>query len=258
MFAKERQKKISELVQKDGAVTTTKLMELFGVSIETVRRDLLAVEQAGQLQRVHGGAVKKGDMKPFQQLHLRSQSYRTEKDELARTAMDYIQEGDILWIDNGSTAVSVAEAIKDRFSCLTVVTCSADVFEILRDHRDISIILCGGHFMRGENMFVGALALDMLRSIHVSKAFLHPAAISLEHGICCYLNEEQQIQRQVLRSADEIFCLADSSKFEQKALLKVCDINPAYHYVTDSSLPEELKKLYAENGIEIIWGGTKA
>ena len=258
MFAKERQKKISALLQKDGAVTTAGLVELFGVSIETVRRDLLTMEQSGHLQRVHGGAVKKGDMKPFQQLQQRNQSYRTEKDELARAAMDYIQEGDILWIDNGSTAISVAEAIKARFSLLTVVTCSTDVFEILRDHRDISIILCGGHFMRGENILFGAFTLDMLRSIHVPKAFLFPAAISLEHGICCYLNEEHQLQRQLLRSADEIFCLADSSKFEQKALLKVCDVNPAYHYVTDSSLPEELKKLYAENGIEIIMGGTKA
>lgn len=255
MFAKERQEKIYEMIQKNGAVTTSYLMNFFDVSVETVRRDLLAMEQRGQLSRVHGGAIAKSEMKPFMELRQRNKEYSEQKYQLALRATDFISNGDIIGIDSGSTAISFAEALKEKFSKLTVVTHSMDVFELLRDYKDFSVILCGGHYMRNENAFYGALVLEALSNLHIQKAFIFPMAISLEYGIYDYYEELYSVQKQIMKSSDDIYILADSSKFEKKALLKLSDMKTDYNYITDSFLSDELKKLYKENGIRIYTGG---
>ena len=122
MLAKERQEKILELLQRNGAVTTSHLVDLFQVSIETVRRDLLSMEQQGRLSRVHGGAVAKQNMKPFYELEKRNTEYSGEKLALSRKAAEFVSEGDVIGIDVGSTANFFADALKERFSRLTVIT----------------------------------------------------------------------------------------------------------------------------------------
>ena len=252
MFARERWEKIETLLKENGAVTTCDLVERFGVSLETVRRDLLAMEQAGKLVRVYGGAVKKGDIIPFVELQLRNREHGKEKEELARNAMQFINEGDVIVIDAGSTAIAVAKEIRNRFSKVTVATYSSDVFDILRENKEINVILVGGRFMHTENAFFGPLTQEILKNIYIPKWFLFPSALSLEHGVFCDLDEHASLYRQIAESAEQAYILADSSKFERRALLKIGDMSPAHIYVTDSRISEELKKLYEENEIKII------
>ncbi|MBQ7794052.1 MAG: DeoR/GlpR transcriptional regulator [Clostridia bacterium] len=255
MFAKERQNIIFSMIKDNGAVTTARLVESFGVSIETIRRDLLQMEQQGQLLRVHGGAVEKGTMKVCLELKERNKEYGVQKQNLSSKAMEFIQEGDVICIDEGSTAISLSEALRERFTKLTVVTHSLDVFNILCNHREFEVILCGGHFMRTENAFFGPLVLDTLNTLHVKKAFIFPSAVSLEYGICDFHQDLYQVQNAMIKAADEIYILADSSKFERNALLKLDDMKDTYSYITDSDLPEELRSLYKENNIKIYTGG---
>jgi len=258
LLAKERQNQILKMLQKEGAVTAAGLVERFEVSMETVRRDLLTMEQNGLLTRVHGGAVTGGEMKLFRDLAHRNQEYHEQKRELARNALQCVSEGDYIAIDAGSTAVAFAEALKERFSRLTVVTYCLDVCEILRDHDQMEVILCGGHYMKGENSFYGELTLEMLDKLHVQKAFVFPSAISLEFGICDYQRDFYMLQKKLMGISDNVYILADSSKFEKKALLKLDEMKPEYGYVTDSGLSAELKKLYQENQITIINGGEES
>lgn len=257
MLAKERQDKIYDMIQHNGAVTTSTLVDFFGVSIETIRRDLLAMEQSEKLTRVHGGAVAKSGMKPFKELKERNKEFGEQKYALSLKAAEFVSDGDIVGIDSGSTAISFASVLKERFSQLTVVTHSMDVFEILSGHKDFSVILCGGHYLREENAFYGELTLDMLNSLHIQKAFIFPSAISLRYGIFDFQKELYQIQKQMTRSADEIYILADSSKFEKTGLLKLSNTKQEYIYITDHSLQDEIVKLYQENDIEIYLGGKE-
>lgn len=252
MLARERRNIIEALIREKGAVTTGDLMDRFNVSLETVRRDLLDMEQAGKLMRVHGGAVKKGDVIPFVELRQRNREHGREKEELARYAVQFIKNGDVIGIDAGSTAIAVAKEIRNRFSKLTVVTFSLDVLDILRENEGIDIILVGGRFMPTENAFFGTLTQETFKNIYVSKWFLFPAALSLEHGEYCDLEEHAALYRQLAASAGQAYILADSSKFEQKALLKVGDMNPNHIYITDSGLSVELQKLYKENEITVV------
>lgn len=254
MFANERYNKISELISRNGAVTTSDLVRLFGVSVETIRRDLLAMEKQGNLSRVHGGAVKKGSMKPFLGLEERIQEFGEQKRNLSIKALDFVSDGDVVAIDSGSTAMFFAEAVRERFSELTVVTHSLDVFNILSDCKGFTVILCGGYYMQDEKAFCGSLTLDMLETLHIHKAFIFPSAISLEYGICDYQKDLYQVQKKLIGSSEEIYILADSTKYEKKALLKLDDMSDKYIYVTDSQLSAELEKLYKENNISIYTG----
>lgn len=254
MLAQERQDKISEMIQKDGAVTAAKLMALFGVSIETVRRDLLVLERGGKLMRVHGGAVAKAGMKAYPTLQQRTREFRAEKYQLSRAAARFVSEGDIISIDAGSTAIAFAEVLKEQFHKLTVVTHSKDVFDLLCNHREFELILCGGQYLRGDNAFCGELTLNMLRSLHTQKAFVFPSAVSIEYGICDFQQELYPVQKQLMRSADQVYILADSSKFEKTGLLKLDDMKPEYIYITDGALPGEAVSLYRENGLTLHQG----
>ena len=257
MLANERKNKIHEMLKKNGAVTTNDLVKRFGVSIETVRRDLLLMEQENLLKRVHGGAIKVGEMIHLNNLDTRVEENRDKKRELSQIASQFVDEGDIIGVDAGSTAILFAEVLKEKFSSLTVVTHSLDVFDVIGKHRNFNVILCGGHFMKEENSFYGSLVISTIKKLHLKKSFVFPSAVSLKFGVCDYNQELVQIQQKFLECSDEIFFLADSGKFEKNALLKLCDMKQEYTYITDGGLSEELKSIYRENGLKVFCGGTK-
>lgn len=258
MLSNERHEHICNLIRKKGAVTTSELVKKFGVSLETIRRDLLLLEKQQCLQRVHGGAVKVGGMMHFHDLPQRMEENDDKKRELSHAAMEFIDDGDIIVVDAGSTAVAFAEVLKEKKNEVTVITHSLDVFEILSGYKNFNVILCGGQYLGRERAFCGELTLDMMRKIHARKAFLFVTAVSLKHGICDFQMDLYPVQKLMLDMADEVFVLADSTKFEKKALLKIDDMNPGYTYITDGELGEDMYKLYEENHIRVICGGGKS
>ncbi|MBR2846867.1 MAG: DeoR/GlpR transcriptional regulator [Clostridia bacterium] len=252
MLAKERQNKIYSLLQRNGAVTVANLIKVFDVSIETVRRDLLLMEKEGLLNRVHGGAVAAGNgIRPQQSLNARNKENSDKKRNLAYKATQFISEGDFIFVDTGSTAIIFAEVLREKFSKLTVVTHSVDVFDVLRGYADFEVILCGGHYMSEENAFYGMLTMDMVGEICTQKAFVCPSAISIDKGICDYQPELCEVQKKIIDNADKVFILLDSSKFEKRAPLKISDLKKEYCYISDEGLSKEILKLYKENNIEV-------
>ena len=254
MFAKERQYQIVELLRANGAVTVSDLVERFDVSIETVRRDLLQLEKQGSLQRVHGGAVLLGEMMSISKLPQRIEENKDGKAELCETAASFVAEGDILYIDNGATAVYFAQTLKQRFSKLTVVTNSQDVFNILGDKDGFDIILTGGNFMKEERAFYGFLTQETIKKLYVDKAFVIPSAISLQGGVCDFSHELAPIQHQIMEQCGKLYFLADSRKFERHGLLKLSELDQNCYIITDTGISDDLCKLYAEKGVHLIIG----
>lgn len=254
MFAEERQSQIDTYLKNHGAVTTARLIKMFHVSIETIRRDLLQMERQGRLTRVHGGAIAAGDMKPYLTLPQRTEESESQKLALAQKAAELVAEGDIIGIDAGSTATAFAQALCSKYTALTIVTYSLDVFHTLCNHKNFSVILCGGQYLQSENAFYGPLTLDTLRSLHMQKSFLCPSAVSWQYGVCDYQAELLDMQKQLIYASDEVYILADSSKFEKKALLKITDMQKDYTYVTDDGLPKELQEWYRGNNINLQIG----
>ena len=252
MLATQRQKEIQKQIKLNGAVTVASLTEQFGVSVETIRRDLLTMEKDGLLSRVHGGAVAVTEMIAYQPLEKRDLEQSHQKDALARVAATLVNEGDYIAIGTGSTPIHFAQELKKLRASLTVVTYSLGVFDILKDMPGYRLILLGGQYIPEENSFYGQLTLDLLDTLHVQKSFVFPSAISLDHGIWGFEETLYPLQQKLLRCCDQAYILADSSKFERTALYKVADMRPEYIYVTDPELPEQLRELYRQNGLTVI------
>ncbi len=252
MFANERMAYICDLLKKNGAVTTANLSSTLGVSIETIRKDLLMLEKEDRLFRVHGGAISNVNSVKRLSLKDRLVLNREEKQILSKAACDFISEGDILAIDTGSTSVEFAEILRLRFNELTVITHSIDVFELLKEKSGFKIILVGGLFMPEENAFYGMPTLETYKTLHANKAFITPAGISLKNGISCCNEPLMVVVRQMIESADKVFVLANSDKFEKTALFRLTSMSDEFTYITDSKISDNLKSLYKENDINIV------
>ncbi len=252
MFTEERREEIISMLHKNGAVSVSGLTEHFSVSVETIRRDFLELEKIGLLKRVHGGAIIINQTKKYLNLDARERDNKDKKTELSRNAMFCIHEGDVIGIDAGSTANVFADMLTEHFSDLTVVTHSLDVFNRICHHKNFKVILCSGHFSKEENAFYGPLCKEVLKKLHMQKAFIFPSAVSIRGGVCDYNETLSEIQKIYVENSDSIYVLADSSKYEKNALLKITDMLPQYTYITDSKLSEDLKKMYKENQMTVI------
>ncbi|MBE7010603.1 MAG: DeoR/GlpR transcriptional regulator [Ruminococcaceae bacterium] len=253
MFAKERHEQIVSMLRKKRTVTTPELVQHFQVSIETIRRDLLTLEQKGLLQRVHGGAMMPGEMRVYTEYTQRMEENKKGKIELAHTAVSLVHEGEILCIDGSSaTALYFAKVLRDAFNHLTIVTNGLDVFNELSHKDSFELFLCGGYFSHPEMAFHGHQTIETLRNLHVQKSFVCPSAISLHEGVCDFSHTMQSVQMQIMACGEEVIFLADSDKFEKRAMLKLCDMSPQHVYVTDSGIDAGILQLYKENDMQVI------
>ena len=251
MFANERYSRILNRIREQGSVKVSELVEEWELSAETLRRDLLFLENQNRLQRVHGGAIALTNMKTYQELSQRFQENKAQKEQLSDIAALLVREGDILAIDAGSTAVEFLRVLKNRFHRLTIVTHSIQNFEEIRYVEGFRPIFIGGEYLKKEDLFYGALATDMIQKLHVSTCFLFPSAISLKHGVGDYIVESVPVQKAYLEMADRIVILADSSKFEKTAFLRICNTEISYTYITDESLEDGIYELYRNKGITL-------
>ena len=253
MFADERKTRIIEMLKKRPSLTTSELTELFQVSLETIRRDLESLERQGVLKRVHGGAIAAaGKQSGYANLSQRSVLHQSQKRNLALTACSYIQEGDFIALDAGSTTYELAALLGERFRELTRLTHSLEVVKILAGRENIRIILAGGVYLPGEGCFCGHLTLDTVRQLHVAKCFVAPAAISLDFGVSDHMQELIAVQRAFLEIAEQVYLLVDSSKFETCAPMKICSMEPGYLCITDGGLSDEMLETYRRAGVNLV------
>lgn len=254
MLAVERQRRILDMVQERGAVKIGEMTELFSVSTETIRRDLLELERQKRLRRVHGGVMRIPQAAQYLEAGERAGKNRERKAELAQYAAGLVAEGDAVMVDCGSTAAAFARMLAARFEKLTVITNSLEVFTLLRAKEGYTLHLCTGCFLRRESAFCGPWALEMLDHFHVKTAFLFPSAVSMQYGIMDYDGELFHVQKKMIKQADRTVFLADSGKFEKSGLLKLADVGEGTVLVTDSGLETKLYDLYRENRVHVICG----
>lgn len=253
MLANQRKQLILERLNMRHAVTVSELVEEFNVSTETVRRDLEAMEKENLLSRVHGGAISIKRMKNFENISIRVATNMDLKKQLSETALNYVHDGDVIAIDSGSTASAFALALKERqYKSLSVITYSSEVFSILSECYDYKVTISGGDYLPGERVFCGFLANEAMRKLYYPKAFVFPSALSLEDGAHDFIPEVYENQLVLINHANEVYFLADSTKFETTGNLKLCDLLPEYRIITDKQLPDSIYNSYKEKNVNII------
>lgn len=254
MLANDRHNKILELLNRDGSVKTSKLVAIFDVSLETVRRDLDFLEKQGVLQKVYGGAISNSVNKENinQTYTMRETKNIDEKREIAALAVKFINENETIALNSSTTSIEIARLIKDRYNSLTVVTNSLRIADELADKKGINLILAGGIYNKNEFAFLGEITERFLDEFTVDKSFISVGGISLKRGITDFLIDEVIVERKMIKIAEETIILADSSKIGSNSLIKICNAEDIDFIITDSKLTDEEKEIYTKNNIKII------
>jgi DeoR family transcriptional regulator, fructose operon transcriptional repressor len=235
-FADERQAEVLRLLGADGRVESARLAELFGVSAESVRKDLARLEARGLLRRVHGGAVPGRPRREEPDVATRTEQ-TTQKSAIARHAVRFVPDGGSLLLDAGTTTLRLAELLPtDRE--LVVYTNAIPVLSTLV-RRGIAAVGIGGR-VRPETMAaVGPLVVGALATINVDVAFLGTNALSFRRGLTTPDADEAEVKHAMLAAARQRVFLVDTSKFGRESLARHATLQDVDILVTDDAVTVE-------------------
>lgn len=257
MIAEHRREAILELARERSELSVEDMARRFGVSRETVRRDLSALQSQGLLRRVHGGAMPTQTSREaaFQD---RLVSNPEGKMRIARAAAALFLENDTLMIDTGSTteafAVQLAHAPK-----LTVITNSHRVANrISIGSFRHPVYMIGGAYRPDTEQTLGSATLEQIGRYRADHAVLGCGAIDASGGLMDFDFEEAMVARAMIRQSRSLTIVADHSKFDRVAVAKICDLAEVDRIVTDAPLPASLRDVMAANDIEIIIASDEA
>lgn len=239
----ERQALILKRLKFDAEVTVTELCKLCDTSEMTIRRDLAEMDRAGLVRRVHGGAILPDGRSYEPPYSLRAAQDLLIKRSLAMRALDFIHDGDSIALDVGTTILELASLLGERRG-LTVVTASLPVAQKIIEvgmrgpaHR---LIITGGETRPGELSMIGDLAQRTYKELHVDKAFVGIGGVSLADGLTEYNVEDAMVKRELLHSANQVYLLADSSKFGRTTFTTVGQIEQVGTFITDSGISTDM------------------
>ena len=247
----QRQKVITEYLEKNQTVTIRQAADLCGVSEATARRDLDELANLGIMERTHGGAVIHRGA-GFEEFHSQKMQVMVpEKTKIAREAVKMIKEGDCIFLDSGTTTFMLAQQLQN-IRKLTVVTNNLDIAYTTKLDTSSTMIVTGGIRRDGFSVLVGDIAEEFIRRLYVDIAFVGADAISVKNGIFNSNFMEIGIKKSMIASGKKKVLLADHSKFGQKALAKVCSIEEMDVIVTDGGIDEESARYVRTKGINLI------
>ncbi len=268
VFAEERQQLISELVAERGRVSVTDLADRFSITTETVRRDLAVLESAGNLRRVHGGAV------PSDRLSTREESVveraiqrQPEKVRIAEAALALIPEnaaGSIL-IDAGSTTEALARLLDQRTALraassngngpreeLVVITHAIPIAGQLSGNPHIALQILGGRVRGLTQAAVGQSTVEAASRLRPDIAFVGANGIHATFGLSTPDPEEAAVKAAFVTSARRVVVLADSSKLDAETLIQFAALKDVDTVITDHEPSEELSAALAEAGVDVV------
>jgi DeoR family fructose operon transcriptional repressor len=253
MYAEERQQAIASLVIANGRASVAELAQAYDVTTETVRRDLAALDKAGVLRRVHGGAV------PVRALHLveagvgeRETTRAEHKDAIAAAAADLLpHSGATVLLDAGTTTARIAAHLPtDRE--LVVVTNSVPIAARLAAMPSVSLQLLGGKVRGITQAAVGEQTLRVLDTLRVDMAFIGANGITVRHGLSTPDIEEAAVKRAMVRSANYVVAVADSSKVGREDFVSFAPLSNVDTLITDSEISDTDRAELTEHGVEVV------
>ncbi len=249
MLAADRMRIITDLVSRHTSVKVVELVEQFGVSNETVRRDLELLEKQGTIRRVYGGAVK-AQSDAEQSYQERRTHHISEKEAIGKLASRLVQDGDTIIIDVGTTALSFAKHLVNKNN-LTVITPSLPVALLLLKSSNARVIVTGGELERDEPYLTGPIAKDVFNRYYASRAFIAVGGISMERGLTDYNDLEVDTRKVILNSASQIIGLADSSKMGIIATSFISEIDALDILITDDGISQDMTDYIEGLGVNL-------
>jgi DeoR/GlpR family transcriptional regulator of sugar metabolism len=220
------------------------------VSPATMRRDLDQLEQGGAIRRVHGGAVSVESRLEEPMFADKASLAVREKRRIAEAALTFIEPGDTIYLDGGSTVLELARLLRDRTN-LTVVTNSLRAAHELSG-RGPRLILIGGELRRLSQTMVGPLTRLVLHELHLDRAFMGTIGFSAKEGLTTTDPSEAFTKEVVMGQARQVIVLADSSKAGKVSFASAGHWDDVHVLITDKPVDKDLSKQLVKNGIKLV------
>lgn len=240
--AYERHQTILRLVQEYSSVRVAQLAEYLDVSESTIRNDLEALGEQGQLVRIRGGAVAKVGQPPTglvsSYLAQKVLEKAEEKKWIARWAAGMIEDGDVIMFDASSTVFHIASFLADRRN-LTVFTNGIDVARLLAKEPSNTIIILGGILRPNGNSITGSISEQLLQDYRIQTAFVSCSGFTPEMGFFEMDLQEAKMKSLMLQAAQKRIVLLDSSKIGQVGLTRFASLDEMHYFITDEQISRE-------------------
>ena len=234
MLPTQRRQAILAQVRERAAVSAEDLSRQFGVSVETIRRDLRSLQERGLLERVYGGATRPSGRSSEGSFAARSVRNIDRKRAIATLAASLVQPGETVVVDVGTTALEVARALPASFRG-RVLTNSVPAAMELSTRSDVELLLCGGQVRAGDGACAGAHAEAFFGEFYADRAFLGSGGVHTEAGLTDYYPAEVVLRRTIIDHTAATYVLADSSKLGEIAVHRVCTLDRLTAVITDDA-----------------------
>ncbi len=247
----QRRQRIRDYLAVHRIAPNTLLSELLQVSEATIRRDLGWLERQGVVERTHGGATLNQRLPTEPDYAHSAQSHPAEKRSIGAAAAALVEDGDILFVNSGTTTTQLIRHIRE-VNNVTVVTNNVSAAVEARS-AGFELILLGGTFRARANSTAGRFAVEMLRQIYASKAFIGVDGISLKHGCTTPIDAEAEIARLMIeRTRGPVVVVADHSKWGVASNFEIAPLDRVHTLVTDEGFDLEARAELAAHSIEVI------
>ncbi len=252
MLAAERRNRILERLQEEKRVVVSELSQEYGVSEETIRRDLEKLEKEGLAVKSYGGATINENTSIDMPFNVRKKKNTTGKQRIAELIAGQVQNGDHIILDASTTAVFIAKALKQK-KRLTVITNSLEIMIELSDVPEWNIISTGGSLKEGYLALFGPRAVEGLSAFHVEKAIFSCKGFDTEQGVTEGDEQFSQTKQVMMKSADKSILAVDSTKLGKVAFSKVCGLQELDMVVTDKKPEAQWLAVLERYGITCLY-----
>ncbi|MBW5445579.1 DeoR family transcriptional regulator [Cohnella sp. CFH 77786] len=235
-----------------GSITVGAIMETFGVSEATARRDLETLEQEKKLIRTFGGAVLE-TVRTEIPFYRKTEMNAEEKREIAGKALSLIRDGDVIGLTGGSTNMEIAKKIRQHpFERLTLVTNAINIAFELSGQPGLQLIVTGGVIRTQSFELSGPLADGTLGQLTIQKTFVGADGVSLARGITTFDELEAHTNRVMMQRSLETYVVADHTKIGRDSVFLIDGIATVTALITDSRLDRRLFQTFAEAGVRLL------
>ncbi|XZI45200.1 DeoR/GlpR family DNA-binding transcription regulator [Clostridium perfringens] len=230
-------------------VSIDKLCEVFDVSKNTIRRDLSVLVEKGTIKKVYGGVTvnENQELVSFEERNIKNSN---SKLALGKAAAEFIEDGDSIFLDSGTTTVNIIDFLKDKKD-ITIFTNSVTAICKGIHYNNLNIICLSGILNRKTQSFTGLHSTDILKSYNINKCFMACTGISLKRGVTNSTKEEFKIKKTAISRSAECFLLADQSKFDHVSLMTFCEINDLNCVITDAKPSDEYIEYFNDNNVDL-------
>jgi DeoR family transcriptional regulator, myo-inositol catabolism operon repressor len=245
-----RIKELENYIVKNERASIEELCSIFNVSKNTLRRYINELEQQAKIKKVYGGIIL-NDKKTTEPFESREEKNKEAKQIIAKLASNLVEDGDIIFIDSGTTTMHMIPYLSEIRS-LTIITNNLNVIVNSLPYPNLNVISTGGTLFRRTNSFVDVEAVNSLKKYNISKAFLATTGVSISKGITNSSSFEYDIKKYVVENCDKIFLLADNSKLDRISLITYHDLKDIQVFVTNVKPADEYIEFFNHYNIELI------